>query len=201
MHVFLVIIIILAIIAEAADARKRRHHRHHGHSNAYAETELSATSRADRFTGQAGRRSNIAALIPRDWQLERADASRPSNRFVSPGGTASLTFYVRSAEDETREERFKAVAFAGDGEITYLRAERDWLAVSGVRGDQIFYRKVVLACGERQWRHIAFEYPAKEKRQFDGLISRMSRALDRAREEECRPPTLTPEPAASVESD
>jgi len=196
MRVFLVIIVILAVIAEAADARKPRHHRHHGQSNAYAETELSATSRADRFTGRAGRRSNFAALIPRDWRLERTDAS---NRFVSPGGTASLTFYVRSAEDETREERFKAVAFADDGEITYLRGERDWLAVSGIRGGQIFYRKVVLACGERQWRHIAFEYPANEKRQFDGLISRMSRALDRAREEECRPLTLTPEPAASVE--
>jgi hypothetical protein len=196
MRVFLVIIIVLAIIAETADARKRRHHRHHDRSSDYAEIEFLGTSRADRFTGRAGRRSNIAALIPRDWRLERTDVS---NRFVSPGGTASLTFYVRSAEDETREERFKAVAFADDGEITYLRGERDWLAVSGVRGDQIFYRKVVLACGERQWRHIAFEYPANEKRQFDGLISRMSRALDRAREEECRPLTLTPEPAASVE--
>jgi len=199
MRVFLVIIISLAIIAETADARKRRHHRHHDHSSAYAETELLGTSRADRFTSQAERRSNISALIPRDWQLERTDASRPSNRFVSPGGTASVAFYARSAEDETREERFKAVAFADGGEITYLRGERDWLAVLGVRGDQIFYRKVVLACGERQWRHIAFEYPVKEKRQFDGLISRMSRALDRAREEECRPPTLTAEPAPSVE--
>jgi hypothetical protein len=199
MRVFLVIIIVLAIIAETADARKRRHHRHHDHSNDYAETEFLGTSRADRFTGRTERRSNIAALIPRDWQLERTDASRPNNRFVSPGGTASVAFYVRSAEDETREERFKAVAFADDGEITYLRGERDWLAVSGVRGDQIFYRKVVLACGKRQWRHIAFEYPAKEKRQFDGLISRMSHALDRAREEECRPPTPTAEPAPSVE--
>jgi hypothetical protein len=199
MRAFLVIIIILAIIAETADARKRRHHRHHGHSNAYAETELLGTSRADRFTGRAERRSNIATLIPRDWQLERADGNRPSKRFVSPAGTAWLAFYARSAEDETREERFKAVAFADDGEITYLRGERDWLAVSGIRGDQIFYRKVVLACGERQWRQIAFEYPAKEKRQFDGLVSRMSRALDRAREEDCRPPTPTTESAPSVE--
>jgi len=199
MRVFLVVIIILAIVAETADARKRRHHHRHDHRSAYTETEALGGPRADRFTGRAERGSNIARLIPRDWQLERTDASRPSNRFVSPGGTASLTFYVRSAEDETREERFKAVAFADDGEITYLRAERDWLAVSGLRGNQIFYRKVVLACGERQWRHISFEYPAKEKRQFDGLISRMSRALDRAREEECRPSTLTTEPAASVE--
>jgi hypothetical protein len=197
MRAFLVIIITLTIIAETADAGKRRHHRHHGHSNAYSETELLGASRGDRFAGRAERRSNIAALIPRDWQLERGDVSRPSNRFVSPGGAAWLAFYARSAEDETREERFKAVAFAGDEEITSLRGERDWLAVSGVRGEQIFYRNVVLACGERQWRHIAFEYPAKEKRKFDQLVSRMSRALDRAREEECS--TTATEPAPSVE--
>jgi hypothetical protein len=193
MRVLLVIIIILSMIAEPADARKRRHHRHHGQSNAYAETEPVGSARGER-------RSNFAALIPRDWQLERADAGRPSNRFVSPAGTAWLAFYARSAEDETREERFKALAFADDGEITYLRGERDWLAVSGIRGDQIFYRKVVLACGERQWRHIALEYPAKEKRQFDRLVSRMSRALDRAREEDCRPPAPESTPSVKEES-
>src|SRR2546426_1009830 len=83
-------------------------------SKACAETGVLGTSRGDRFAGRAERRSNIAALIPRDWQLERGDVSRPSNRFVSPGGTAWLAFYARSTEDETREERFKAVAFADD---------------------------------------------------------------------------------------
>src|SRR5262245_8524783 len=191
MRALLVIMLILAIIAEMVEARKRRHHRHYGHGNAYAQAEPPA--RADR------RRSNIAALIPRDWQLERSDANRPSNRFVSPAGAASLALYARSAEDETREERFKAVAFANDGEITYLRGESDWLAVSGVRGDQICYRKVEFGCGGRQWRHIAFEYPAKVKRQFDRLVSRVSRALDRAREEDCRLPNPKTEAASPVE--
>src|SRR5262245_2444618 len=191
MRVFLITIIILAVIAETADARKRRHHRHHGYRSVHAETELLGAARKDGSIGRAERRSNIGALIPRDWQLERADAGRSSNRFVSPSGTAWVAFYVRPVEDETREERFKAVAFADDGEVTYLRGERDWLVVSGVRGEQIFYRKVVLACGEHQWRHIAFEYPAKEKRQFDQLVSRIARALDRAREEDCPLPNTT----------
>ena len=199
MRVFLAVLITLAIIANAADARKRRHHRNHGHSNAQAETEPPVSSRAEEFTGRAARRSSIAAAIPRNWKLERGDASRPINRFISPGGTSWLALYARSADDETREERFKAVAFAEEGEITQLRGERDWLTVSGVRGDQAFYRKVVLACGAHQWRHIAFEYPAKERRQFERLVSRMSRALDRAREEDCRLPTTATESAPSVE--
>ena len=199
MRALLVIMIVLAIVAETADARSRRHHRHHGHSDTYAQLDLPNPSRGDRFSARAERRSNIAALIPRDWHLERADATRPSNRFVSPAGSAWLEFYARSAEAETREERFKAVAFADGGQVTYLRGERDWLAVSGIRGERIFYRKVVLACGERQWRHIAFEYPTDEKRQFDRLVTRMSRALDMAREENCDQPAPTTESTPPVE--
>src|SRR5215510_1482660 len=199
MRVLLVIMLVLAIIAETAEARKRRHHRHCGHGNAYAQAAPSAASRADQFTGRIDRRSTIAGLIPRDWQLEPADDSWQGRRFVSPTGTAWLALYARSAADESREERFRAIAFVEDEEVTYLRGERDWLAVSGFRGDQIFYRKMVLACGERQWRHVAFEYPAKEKRKFDQLVGRMSRALDRARDEDCRPASPKTEAAPAVE--
>ena len=44
----------------------------------------------------------------------------------------------------------------GEG-VTYLRRERDWLAVSGLKGGRIFYRKAVIACGGNMWHHIAFE--------------------------------------------
>jgi len=199
MRALLVMMLIVAIIAETAEARKRRHHRHYGHRNAYAQAEPSAPSLAGQSTGRIERRSNIAALIPRDWQLEPADDHWQGTRFVSPTGTAWLALYARSAVDESREERFKATAFVEDEEVTYLRGERDWLAVSGFRGDQIFYRKMVLACGERQWRHVAFEYPAKEKRKFDQLVSRMSRALVRARDEDCRPASPKTEAAPAVE--
>jgi hypothetical protein len=40
-----------------------------------------------------------------------------------------------------------------------LRRETDWLAVSGFKGDRIFYRKAVIACGGTVWHHIEFEYP------------------------------------------
>jgi hypothetical protein len=36
--------------------------------------------------------------------------------------------------------------------------ESDWLAVSGIKGNKIFYRKAVIACGGKVWHHIAFEY-------------------------------------------
>jgi len=79
----------------------------------------------------------------------------------------------------------KAMAFREGEEITYLRRERDWIAVSGFKGDRIFYRKAVLACGERQWRHIAFEYSAEARRAFDQLVSAMSLGLDRSVNQNC----------------
>ena len=49
--------------------------------------------------------------------------------------------------------------------------------VSGYNGDRIFYRKAMLACGGRSWHHLAFEYPADQKRPFDQFVTRASYAL------------------------
>ena len=35
----------------------------------------------------------------------------------------------------------------------------------------------MLACGNRQWHHLAFEYPAEEKLAFDRFVTRASYAL------------------------
>jgi len=141
-----------------------------------------------------GAQAAIAALIPPDWRLEPADPNWEGHRFVSPRGDAKLELYGRLAGEEPREEHVKTVicgegvktVIFGEGEeLTYLRGERDWIAVSGFKGDRIFYRKATLSCGGRQWRHIAFEYPAAAKRVFDRLVTAMSRALDRVAGQNC----------------
>jgi hypothetical protein len=155
---------LLALTADAADARRRHH-------------------RGDR--AYAMERGSIAAPVPADWQLQPPDPDWRGNRFVSPTGHAWLAFYARPADKAPHDQHLKTVAFVEGEEITYLRREPDWLAVSGFKGDRIFYRKVVLACGERTWRHVAFEYPAEAKRAFDRLVTRVARALDRAVDKDC----------------
>ena len=85
----------------------------------------------------------------------------------------------------TRQARFKAVAFADGEDVTYLRGERDRLTVSGLKGDRIFYRKVMLACGGTIWRHVAMEYPATAKGDFDRFVERMSRGFDHIADDAC----------------
>jgi len=179
-HTFLAIVLSLAVCGENADAR-RRHHGHHGHRHAGLVDP--PTSSTDPLTSRATGQSAIAPLIPRDWKLEPPDPSLEGKRFTSPTEDASLTFFARSADDVQREQYLKEFAFADGEKVTYLRGEHDWLVVSGFRGDRIFYRKAILACGGTQWRHVVFEYPAEAKREFDRFVTRMSRALDQARDD------------------
>ena len=72
----------------------------------------------------------------------------------------------------------KAIAFADDETITYLRGERTWIVVSGFKQSRIFYRKAVLTCAGTTWKYIAFEYPTELKREMDRFVIFASQALD-----------------------
>jgi hypothetical protein len=147
--------------------------------------------RVDRRDAERG---DLLALVPPNWREQPPDPNVQGRRYVSPEGDAWVAFYASPAEGESRKQHLKAVAFVDGEELTYLQRERDWLAVSGFKGEKderIFYRKVVLACGQHQWRHIAFEYPAEAKRAFDSLVTSMSKALDRSVGAYCEDATVS----------
>src|SRR6266542_2952592 len=157
----LLIVLILVLTATAADAR-RRGHRHYGGHGFYP------------------------MEMPPDWQRQPPDPNWHGRRFLSPDGQSWLAAYSSPADRGALAAHLKEVAFVEGEEITYLQGERSWIAVSGFKGDRIFYRKVVLACAGKTWRQIAFEYPAQAKRALDELVSRVSRALEPdANDENC----------------
>ena len=134
--------------------------------------------------GERGRIDSPAQLVPRDWQLMPPDPNWQGRRYMAPDGNAWLAFYATNASNDATA-RFKAVAFADGEDVTYLRGERDRLTVSGLKGDRIFYRKVMLACGGTIWRHVAMEYPASAKITFDRFVEGMSRGFDRIADDAC----------------
>jgi serine/threonine-protein kinase len=79
----------------------------------------------------------------------------------------------------------QSVAFAEGETLAYVRGERDWIAVSGSKGDRIFYRKAIIACGGKVWHHIAFEYPMALKREMDSYVTRAAYIVDRAENDGC----------------
>jgi hypothetical protein len=52
-------------------------------------------------------------------------------------------------------------------------------------GGRMYFRKAVLACCEREWRHVEYEYPAEVQRGFLAQVERLSRTFDRAFTELC----------------
>ncbi|HKS63096.1 MAG TPA: hypothetical protein VJT13_15445 [Xanthobacteraceae bacterium] len=173
--------LILAVTATAADAR-RRHHRHHYYKHAPAMLMMPGSVEALRPS--RGRADSPAQFVPRDWQLMPPDPNWQGRRYMAPDGNAWLAFYATNAANDA-SARFRAVAFADGEEVTYLHGERDRLTVSGLKGDRIFYRKVMLACGGTVWRHVAMEYPAAAKTTFDRFVEGMSRGFDRIADDNC----------------
>jgi len=187
------IALILALTATAADAR-RRHHRVHFYLR---HAPVMMVPPAEEFAREPRGRIEAAQLVPRDWQLQPPDPNWQGRRYVAPDGNAWLALYSTNAANDATA-RFKAVAFVDGEEVTYLRGERDRMTVSGLKGDRVFYRKVVLACGGTQWRHVALEYPAQDKARFDRFVENISRGFERIADDGCGGNLFTaPQPASA----
>ena len=63
------------------------------------------------------------------------------------------------------------------GDIVYQRLKSDFLVLSGYRGDSIFYTKVAVSADKRTICILEITYPRKAKRDFDDVVTRMSRSL------------------------
>jgi len=191
------VLILLALSPTSAAARWRHHHHHFGahfSERPVGLPALEAPQGEDRPAPSAG----IAALIPHDWQLQPASPAWQGRRYVSPDGSAWIAFYATSAANDAAA-RFKAVAFGDGEELIFISGARDRLTVSGLKGDAMFYRKVMLACGGAAWRHVAMEYPASAQRSFEGFIARMSHAFERIADDACGESVFThPQPVAST---
>jgi hypothetical protein len=183
-----VLLIALMLITTLASADARHRHRH-GHFSSPDEFTTDGAAPPE-FAPERRRRgradgADVTGLVPRGWQLQPPDANWKGKRFLSPDGTSWFAAYSSSVGDEPAAAHMKAIAFGDREVLTYLRGERTWIAVSGVKGDRIFYRKAVIACAGTTWHHIAFEYPVFLKREMDRFVIGAAETVDRTENEGC----------------
>jgi hypothetical protein len=196
----ILIVLILAFGVVEADARRRGHRspRAYPAVERYAPAVVpgaryrSPSARygaapTGRYESPRRTQDDASRLVPPGWQLQPPDPNWNGRRYLSPDGTASVAYYSAPTDQEPIAAHMKAIAFVDGEEITYLRGERDWIVVSSLKGDRIFYRKAALACGRKSWHHLAFEYPAEAKRNMDGLVTNVARALDDYENYGCEP--------------
>jgi hypothetical protein len=141
---------------------------------------------AQRSDASRAEREGLSSVLPPGWTLQPPDPDWRGKRLISPDRRGWLAVYEAPA-DRSVADHMKAVASAEGERITYLRRGRGWIVVSGFKGDRIFYRKAMLACGDTRWHHVAFEYPAAQKRAYDRFVTRASRALGAHRNDGCNP--------------
>jgi hypothetical protein len=196
----LLILLTLAIGISNAEAR-RWHRHHHGSAESLPPQQVIPLQGLEepfdnngamppaRFDGRA--EEDVARLLPPEWRLMPEDPNWKGRRYVSPDGAAWVAFYATQVGEQTVAAHMQAVAFVEGEQITFLRGERDWIVVSGLKDDRIFYRKAALACAGRSWQHVAFEYPAEAKRELDRLVMRLSRNFDRSVNAGCEPSLIS----------
>src|SRR5262245_16165206 len=192
-----VLIVVCLLIMSASIAEARHRHRHwRGYYVGAAPYAYGFVSPQDNLPTRRPRRDGTdpANMVPPNWQLQAPDPNWKGNRFLSPDGSSWLTVYASLTTAEPIASHMQAVAFAEGETVTYLRGERDWIAVSGMKGDRIFYRKAVIACGGKVWHHIAFEYPIAFKRRMDPFVMRAATIVDQAENDGCEDATTSINP-------
>ena len=143
-----------------------------------------------------GRRQSFtpADIVPPNWQLQPPDPNWKGKRFLSPDGASWLAVYAFPTAKEPIATHMQSVAFAEGETVTYLRGERDWIVVSGTKGDRIFYRKASIACDGKVWHHIAFEFPDERKRAMEPFVIRAAAIVDLAENDGCEEATSSAAP-------
>jgi hypothetical protein len=123
-----------------------------------------------------------------DCQLEYPDAlftqepldlEEDIQRFSGPN--EQTYFRVRAVDNQDRltpaEIKARYVRSDIPGEVVYERTRPDFLVLSGYRDDSIFYTKIAVSADERMVCILEITYPRQAKREFDDVVTRMSRSF------------------------
>lgn len=122
-------------------------------------------------------RFGASADVPKDWTMGEAPENDDGRVFTSPDKQSQITVYGGFRTSQ-KEQEVATLLEPGEGEtVTYRRQGRDWVAVSGTKGDRIFYRRSLLSCNGTVWNNVSIDYPAAQKKNFDPLVTHVARSL------------------------
>jgi hypothetical protein len=125
-------------------------------------------------------RFGTAVDVPTDvFRPQPPPENGDGRRFETADGLASLTVFagyntgglnLRELVDAARDD-------AADERVTYEREGRRWFVISGFRGENVFYRKLILSPDGEVAHTLELVYPADEKPFFDPLTTRIANSM------------------------
>lgn len=134
-----------------------------------------------RFGGHIAYPADVFAPYP-------ADPGEAEARFVSSDGRARLAMSAWTNDEGEAPGRMKSrlLAEARDRSVTYNPGGRNWFVLSGYKGDDIYYQKVMYSCGGQVVTAFGLSYPAAQRHVYDPIVERI--------EDSFRPGRHCPEP-------
>jgi len=116
-------------------------------------------------------------------QIE-GDGKPAFHYFVSPNSDAKLMVGAWNNREGRTPDQFKRWLIANAGgydELTYRPRGHSWFVLSGYRGDDIYYEKVMFSCGGQVVNVMAITYPSGERDLYDPVVERMEDTFKPAR--------------------
>ncbi|MGZ8395211.1 MAG: hypothetical protein ACXW3X_00875 [Rhodoplanes sp.] len=128
---------------------------------------------SDRFGTKVDYPENI-------FSIDAGAAPRGTGRTLrSPDDRAWLMVYVEGNDERHTPASFVRAFFTAPREsLDYNRVTDRFFAISGVKDEQIYYSRCNFPVGVKGPLHcIYLAYPKDEERQWDGIVTRISRSL------------------------
>ena len=119
----------------------------------------------------------FAFSYPAELFHEIEGDGKPSFHYFA-SGSSGAKFLVGGWDNRAQQtpDSFKRWLIANAGgydEVTYRPRGRSWFVLSGYRGDQIYYEKVMFSCRGRIVTVFAITYPIARRPLFDPVVERM----------------------------
>jgi len=95
--------------------------------------------------------------------------------FQSKDGKAQFSVWgsANALEQSLDEYRTGFMEVEDYSNVTYQPKGSNWFVLSGVRGDRIFYEKVILSCRNETVNTLRVYYPTVEKARYDKIVTRL----------------------------
>ncbi|WP_088343648.1 MULTISPECIES: hypothetical protein [Rhodomicrobium] len=93
--------------------------------------------------------------------------------FATPDGRAKIVVYgTLNTENFSPREYRKIILeeFGGYDKMDYSPTAQSWFVLSGFRGDNIYYQKVMFSCSGKVINVLSVTFPTSEKPFYEGLI-------------------------------
>jgi hypothetical protein len=96
--------------------------------------------------------------------------------FTTPDERAKIVVYGALNDEKFTPAEYRETIlkqFSGYDAIDYSPKGKTWFVLSGYRGDQIYYQKVMFSCADRVINAFSITFPKAEKKFFEGLVEIM----------------------------